>query len=841
MQAREAVQRKHSMQTRPSIKPNPFHRYELYISENEILIIKKTDTENLLIINRKSLTSRFIPFSELNSYKVEKPLSIYGIFGRVEINDITFIIAISKAKIVASLGKSEIFKIESIKFLTVNREHYKNFDYESCWDRLERIKNFLRTGFYFSYNYRLQSNFEGDFVFDSKTMMKDANTNPHIWNYKATRYLTFNHELKFERQNTNEKFSDTMRNSGEELDIDLRIGESTSAYNHFFFPVIQGFVGSFETKEFRIVLISRRSNIMGGTRYKSRGCDNSGNVANFVETEQIVLFKDTVYTFNQVRGSLPFYWEQPKGLINPKTVIHQRQEINLDLLQKHIKLTIDNQYSKLVFLNLLSNKKPEEDSLSRYLVNLIDAAINSNEFKNKIDYQHVDFHAITKHADFSNIDKHIYDISDLNGVVQNIFDYEVKNSRYITRSKQKVLIRTNCLDCLDRTNAVQTKFGFYALYKILVSINSELLGLFTESSNSGPLYTFEKGDDPFLKTIKKLWADNGDMISNIYTGTGATTSSVTRKGDSSKLASFFDHKMKTISRFYINNFDDEFKQEIIDILLHKKTTSIRENENLLRELRPELFNNIKVSFVTIFSCHNNGNVTISEQTLDSIFKNNKGTEVIIFITRMDKPKTIQLFSDKYFVCDSFNQLFKTLSKQLHGFKLIEQTEASKFELSIFASETNSSILSFFKSEKVNLSLMSPTIGLHTSFIINNNGIELFSVKLEKTTFGYSPADSLVRIFEKFIDKDYDLVLITGYIQDGDLQLETCNKNYELALQEVVKGSNDDKFSNHLILFCSKNLIKMERHPSSFPLYIDKSFLSEELSINARSILINKPK
>ena len=34
-----------------------------------------------------------------------------------------------------------------------------------------------------------------------------------------------------------------------------------------------------------MILISRRSYIMGGTRYNSRGIDNKGNVANFVETE----------------------------------------------------------------------------------------------------------------------------------------------------------------------------------------------------------------------------------------------------------------------------------------------------------------------------------------------------------------------------------------------------------------------------------------------------------------------------------------------------------------------------------------------------------------------------
>ena len=42
-------------------------------------------------------------------------------------------------------------------------------------------------------------------------------------------------------------------------------------------------------------------------------------------------------------------------------------------------------------------------------------------------------------------------------------------------------------------------------------------------------------------------------------GTGATTSSTTRKGEKSGISSLLDHGVKTISRFYINNFDDNFK------------------------------------------------------------------------------------------------------------------------------------------------------------------------------------------------------------------------------------------------------------------------------------------
>ena len=47
---------------------------------------------------------------------------------------------------------------------------------------------------------------------------------------------------------------------------------------------------------------------MAGTRYLSRGLDEDGNVANFVETEQLLIYKDFIYSFVQIRGSVPLFW-----------------------------------------------------------------------------------------------------------------------------------------------------------------------------------------------------------------------------------------------------------------------------------------------------------------------------------------------------------------------------------------------------------------------------------------------------------------------------------------------------------------------------------------------------
>lgn len=83
----------------------------------------------------------------------------------------------------------------------------------------------------------------------------------------------------------------------------------------FIMPVIQGFVQVeqcvIDNECFRLALVSRRSRFRAGTRYKRRGIDHDGNVANYVETEQILSLRQHQISFTQIRGSVPVFWSQP--------------------------------------------------------------------------------------------------------------------------------------------------------------------------------------------------------------------------------------------------------------------------------------------------------------------------------------------------------------------------------------------------------------------------------------------------------------------------------------------------------------------------------------------------
>ena len=106
------------------------------------------------------------------------------------------------------------------------------------------MKKYLKEGFYFSYNYKLHKKYKYQ---EGKVNFR---TNVFNWNYKTVKTM---------------------------------IGVIDSY--EFFTPIIQGYVGFFETPKGKVFLISRRSYILGGTRYNCRGIDNNGHVSNYVETE----------------------------------------------------------------------------------------------------------------------------------------------------------------------------------------------------------------------------------------------------------------------------------------------------------------------------------------------------------------------------------------------------------------------------------------------------------------------------------------------------------------------------------------------------------------------------
>lgn len=447
---------------------------------------------------------------------------------------------------------------------------------------------------------------------------------------------------------------------------------------------------------------------MGGTRFNSRGIDNHGNVANFVETEFLLEAADRIFSMRQIRGSLPFYWDQFKGM-KANLKIHQTEQINTNVMLLHFSNLKKKQFDDVVIFNLLSTKRAEEDNLTRYLTGLLKGVEPRNDLPS-VHYEYLDFHGVTKETDFSPIDKDVVRLVETYNVGYNEWVFDKQEKRFQKLQTQKATIRTNCLDCLDRTNAAQTKIAFYVLALIVKKLDPKII------PQAGPdvLAIFEKADLVSFKNLRTLWADNGDMISLIYAGTGATTSSVTRKGDKSNLGSIFDHGYKTISRFYLNNFDDDFKQDVIDALLVKQATTVR--QSTLPSFK-EIKEVIQVSVISITSCRNNGNLTIGESFLKDIVAACETSSTIFFIAYIHTEKPV-VVPARNLVFSTFIQYFKAFSEELGQFEVMQYYLGAKFETIILKRKDKAVNLSYFKSEDIKSSILTKPWGCRISLIVN---------------------------------------------------------------------------------------------------------------------------
>ena len=81
-------------------------------------------------------------------------------------------------------------------------------------------------------------------------------------------------------------------------------------------------------------------------------------------------------------------------------------------------------------------------------------------------------------------------------------------------SEQEAVVRTNCLDCLDRTNFFQAKMAIITLQNIFEQLGVSNMDLLEEMR--------ENKHNNFIKKFRHIWADNGDAVSYHYTGTGST-------------------------------------------------------------------------------------------------------------------------------------------------------------------------------------------------------------------------------------------------------------------------------------------------------------------------------
>ncbi|KMZ02159.1 phosphatidylinositide phosphatase SAC2 isoform X1 [Drosophila simulans] len=334
-------------------------------------------------------------------------------------------------------------------------------------------------------------------------------------------------------------------------------------------PIIQGFMQVencvIGNECFTLALVSRRSRHRAGTRYKRRGVDEKGNCANYVETEQILSFRHHQLSFTQVRGSVPIYWSQPGYKYRPPPRLDRGVAETQQAFELHFTKELET-YGRVCIVNLVEQSGKEKTIGDAYADHVI--KLNND----RLIYVTFDFHDYCRGMRFENVSALI----DAVGPEAGAMGFHWRDQRGMI-CNQKSVFRVNCMDCLDRTNVVQTAIGKAVLESQLVK-----LGL-------SPPYTPipEQLKSPFMV----LWANNGDIISRQYAGTNALKGDYTRTGER-KISGMMKDGMNSANRFFIQNFADSFRQCIIDLMQGQllRAEELQEDEvlgTILQILTPE--------------------------------------------------------------------------------------------------------------------------------------------------------------------------------------------------------------------------------------------------------------
>ncbi|XP_039026131.1 phosphoinositide phosphatase SAC6-like isoform X2 [Hibiscus syriacus] len=482
-----------------------------------------TSSFSISLVDASMMLIDSIP--EYSSIHVPKTQLIFGVVGMLKFVTGSYLFVVTDCKCVGSYLGHPIFKFISLKVLrcshSVKHSPAEQKKVENEFSRLLKTAE-RTTGLYFSYDTTLTLSAQRLYDLGDESKMLP------LWRQGEPRFLWNGYML--------------------EALIDKEL-------DPYLLPVVQGSFHNFQAtigKEIvDVTLIARRCTRRNGTRMWRRGADPEGYVANFVESEQIVQINGFTSSFVQVRGSIPFLWEQIVDLsYKPKLKIVRPGEAP-QIAKRHF-LDLRKMYGSVLAVDLV-NKHGGEGRLSETFSNAMQPIVSED-----LRYLHFDFTKICGHVHFER----------LSLLYEQAADFLVKNGYFLLNEKKEKMkeqlgvVRTNCIDCLDRTNITQTmiarKMLELQLRKIGVFAAEEIISSHPELDGS----------------FRILWANHGDDISIQYSGTPALKGDIVRSGER-RVQGVLTDRYISLKRYYLNNFSDGTKQDAIDLLQGHYIASMR--------------------------------------------------------------------------------------------------------------------------------------------------------------------------------------------------------------------------------------------------------------------------
>ncbi|KAF4125077.1 phosphatidylinositol 4-phosphatase [Geosmithia morbida] len=577
----------------PQISKWPYRDINLKVANDSYTFTSPSSPDApALILDRPTGDARLSEGSISSSKRVSRVSSIAGILGIIQLRLDKYVIVISKAQPMGRLKGHMVYKVVATEILPMRERQIHDPDEDTF---IGLLKSFLASGpMYFSYSIDLTNSFQ---------RQSQADTSRPLWMRTDDRFF-FNKHLQTGL-------------------IDFRLRGSRSqpgpqlSVDPFILPCIFGMFEikptTFKKTPLSLVLISRRSRYRGGTRYFTRGVDELGHAANYNETEQVVIFNDStssglhgyagssdmqsgkyggssggdhdmqIFSYVQTRGSVPTFWAEINSLSYTPKLQVRSTETAIAAARTHFAEQI-NIYGDNYLINLV-NSKGREAKVKESYEQMVQALTSSASGKlsdsklavpdgsassgasggalsdvdfRRLHYVYFDFHTETKgmrmDKAYGLVDRMAAEI-EAQGYFRGVDMPANKDDMIDARSYQRSVMRTNCMDCLDRTNVVQGNFARHMLDRVLVD-----QGLMPRGA------TFRDEDPAFELLFRNLWADNADVVSRSYSGTGAMKTDVTRMGHRTKLGALEDGRIG-VTRYFKNNFLDGPRQDAFDLFL----------------------------------------------------------------------------------------------------------------------------------------------------------------------------------------------------------------------------------------------------------------------------------
>ncbi|KAK7258261.1 hypothetical protein RIF29_32840 [Crotalaria pallida] len=520
---------------------------------------------------------------------------VYGIAGCIKFLECYYLILVTKRRQIGCVCGHPIFSIKDTHFITIPHPSIQS-DLSHSKSEL-RYKKLLSTldltkDFFFSYTYPIMRTLQSNnlLISQPQSLSDMPYHNIFVWNA----YLT--HPIRSRCNNT--------------------IWTIALVHGHFRQTRLsifgRDFTVSLISRRSRHFAGTRY--LKRGVNDRGRVA-NDVETEQIVLDDEAGSCKGKMSSVVQMRGSIPLFWSQEASRFSPKPdIILQRYDPTYQATKLHFEDLAKRYGNPIIVLNLIKTveKRPREMMLRREFANAVGYLNQILPVENHLRFIHWDFHKFAKsksanvlavlgavasealdltgfyYSGKPNIIKRankstrtstgrdtslrdprassgdLARIGNSNESLNAVVNRERETDRSHQNNKdnfssdaphfQSGVLRTNCIDCLDRTNVAQYAYGLQALGRQL-----HAMGL-TDVPKVDP-------DSSIAAALMDMYQSMGDALAQQYGGSAAHNTVFPERQGKWKATTQSREFLKSIKRYYSNAYTDGEKQDAINLFL----------------------------------------------------------------------------------------------------------------------------------------------------------------------------------------------------------------------------------------------------------------------------------